>query len=167
MNTIGGPKRANNEPAAWEAVLSALVSGLVLWGAWYFFSERVQSPGAVWYAWIRPIVLAIGGILGLIAAGLLAVRHPGGREVLKLAAATIPVFLTVGLVIVPFRFAGEVARRLPNGIDLPAFGDMLDRIRNSPLLIGNIAIVALIILVALAGQIGKSRSSGRDRANNR
>jgi hypothetical protein len=167
MNTTASPKRANNEPAAWEAVLSAIVSGLVLWGAWYFFGERLQSPDRAWYAWIRPIVLAVGGLLGLVAAALLAVRHPGGREVLKLAAATIPVFLAAGLIIVPFRFAGEVAQRLSGGIDFPTFSDLLDRVSNSPLLIGNLVIVALIILIALLGQLGKSGGSRHDGVEKR
>ena len=167
MSTSGMSKRAENEPAAWEAVVSAIVSGLVLWVAWYFFSERLQTPGTAWYAWIRPGGLVVGGLLGLVAAGLLAVRHPSGREVLKLAVATIPAFLAVGLFIVPFRFVGEVAQRFSGGIDIPAFGDLLDRVRNSPLLIGNIVIVALIILVALVGQLGKPKPSGHDGAEQR
>lgn len=162
MATMDRERQADNIPAAWEAVASALVSGVVLWAAWAFYSERLQATGAAWHDWIGPLVLALGGVLGLVAAALLALRRPSGREVLQVAGATIPLFLAVGLLFVPFRVAGEIAGRLSHGIALPAFGDLVERLRQSPPFIANIAIVALIILVAIVGQVTKPRATRED-----
>ena len=161
MATTDRQPYADNTPAAWEGVATALGSGVVLGAAYIVATARLHAPGAAWHDWIRLMPLACGGGLGLVAALLLALRRPAGRDVLRLAVGSIPLFLAVGLLLLPFRIAGEFIGRRSGGIALPTIGDLLDRLRHNPLPLANLALVVLIIVVALIGQRGKSRDALR------
>lgn len=170
MNTMTGPKKSNNAAATWEALLSAVAGVVVLWATWFFYNDRLRSPGTEWYAWIRPTLLVLGGILSLVAAALLAARRPSGRVTLRLAIGTIPVFLATGLVIVALRFVGfivDVGRGVVNNADQLTVDTLLDRLRLSPLALANVIVVALIILVVLLSKAGKSGVSQHDQPDER
>lgn len=145
----GASKRASEDKAL--AALSALGGGIVILGTWLFYRERLVAPAGNWLAWLQPTLLAIGGVLALIAAAQVATRRPGGRETLRLALSVVPVILATRLIVVGVRVlvlaAGwlwENAATLSPG----TVGAAAERLVQSPRNLANLIVVALIVLVA-------------------
>ncbi len=170
MDMMSGRKGPNNAASIWEGLLGAAAGVGLLWAAWAFYHDHLGWPGIEWYAWIRPALLVLGGVLSLVAAALLAARRPEGRGVLRLAIGTIPVFFAAGLVVVALRFVGfvgDVAGGAVGNPDQLTIDALLDRLRFGPLALANVIVVALIILPALFNKAGRSGGAEHERADER
>jgi len=122
-------------------LLSAVAGVTALWATWFFYKDSLSSPEFHWYLWIQPILMVLAGVLSLVAAGLLLMRKPIGKELLSAALSIIPLILAIRLVIVVMIFVGNVIRW---GYD----GTLLDWIHHfslaSPKIVISLAVIAAI-----------------------
>jgi hypothetical protein len=164
MNTPPNPEQSSGADRYWEALLYAVAGGIVLVGTWYFFGRHLLASDTEWYAWIRPMLLALGGVLCLFAAVLTAARHPSGRDLLQLAVGIIPLVFAIGLLILPLRFIGGVMDWIGGNAALPSFDGVIDRLWSSQQRLAlNLAVIAAVILLGILGHSAKSRAEQEEQ----
>jgi hypothetical protein len=141
-------------------LLSFLGGISVLGGTWLFYRERLGAPGFDLLSWVQPALLTIGGLLGVLGAGLVLARHPRGQTVLGLAVGTIPLILAARLIVVVLRGLGLLGRSIADGGFLAGTAAIVDRARLNPLSLAiNLTILIVLIVVAVlrtARQSGES-----------
>lgn len=161
MEPTGHNTHTHEAIPGWAAPLSAIVGSAALWLVAFLSTDRLRADGIEWYAWPRLALLALGGTLGLAAAALLALRRPSGRIALQLAIGTVPLFLAISLATAAVRAFAGAAGWLHRGADPAVVGALFGRLRHSPLALANIAIVALIVVVAVWGEAARSSRARR------
>src|SRR3712207_3681038 len=88
------------------AVLSAVAAAFVLWVTWYFYRDVFNVPVVDWLGLVQPALMMSGGVMGLVAAGLLLLGHTAGRDVLKTAVSIFPLILALRLFVLILRLIG-------------------------------------------------------------
>ena len=153
-------RQAHDELPHWlAAVLSAVAGGLVLWGTWFWYGERLPLFGADWLAWVQPILLVCCGLLCFVAAALLAVRHPRGREVAGVALGFIPVILAARLVVVALRAIGKALGWFGANATELTVGNFFGWLRDHP---RSVAVNLVILAVVIIGAYLKDRDGAAD-----
>lgn len=163
MDSLHHTQELNPTPSHREALLEALLyavaGAVILLGTWFFFGSRLRGPGVEWYGWIRPILLAIGGLLCFVAAALAALRRRSAWDVIQLGVGMIPLTLALGLLLLPIRFVGNLLGWMGGDASFPSFDAIVDRLWSSPLKLAiNVAVIAVVILLGLLGRSAKARS---------
>jgi hypothetical protein len=153
MNTTNQEISTDQTPK-WLITLFAFIAAVLgvaaLWVAWFQYGEILNQPQANWYVWIRPVLMAVVGILCLVALVLFVAGRPSAWSVLVGGLSIIPIILFSNLVILILR----VIQNIMQGNTDP----FLSRFSESPLKVILNIIVVVIVLSVIQG-IKKSKDN--------
>jgi hypothetical protein len=130
-------------------LIAAVLGAGALWVARLQYISIMDQPQSEWYAWIRPVLMGLVGILCIMAAFLFIIGKPSAWSVFVGGLSIIPIMLFSNLVILIFRVIQNVMQGDAN--------PFLSRVSSSPLKVILNIIVVVIILSVIQG-IKKSKN---------
>ena len=145
-------------------IIAAVAGVLLLAATWFFYKDTWSAAGFEWYQWIRPGLMVLASILCLIAAALLVLRKPAGRDVLLMAACVVPLILLVGLITVALRLVVNVGSRIADTLGSIVDGTFSVQLSVEPrhIAIGAV-ILAVVLLVTAASAMKSGKSPGEKK----
>jgi hypothetical protein len=151
--SINSSEHEGHQMPRWLTKLLPLIATVVgagaLWIAWFQYIGIMDQPQSEWYAWIRPVLMSLVGLLCMMAAILFMTAKPSAWSVFVGGLSIIPIMLFSNLVILIFR----VIQNIMLG-DVDPF---LSRVSSSPLKVILNIMVVLIVLSVIQG-IKKSKN---------
>lgn len=145
------------------AVLSAAAGTFVLWLTWYYYHDALGVPVLDWLGLIQPMLMVVGGVMGLVAAALLAFGHSAGRDVLKMAFSILPMILALRLVVLLMRVIVFMV-----GWGLNNAGGVMDGTAFVDVRLSLFNIANIVVLVAFVVYLGvRKRTQGPGTRNDR
>lgn len=147
MNTTPKEKLPDQTPK-WLANLlpfiSTILGSAAIWFAWFRYNSIVIRPEFHWYDWIQPALIALMGILCLLATLLFILGKPSGLSVLTYGLSIVPLILFSNLVILVFR----IIQNIIQGNAQSFFDNLFAQPRN-------MVIPVVVIVLILLGYLEK------------